>query len=1136
MFIADLHVHSKFSRATSRDLDLENLYIWAQRKGIAVVGSGDFTHPDWLAHIQEKLEPAEPGLYRLKPEITRHLDEQVASICRAPVRFMLTCEISNIYKKNDKTRKNHNLVFFPDIDAVRRFNTRLDAIGNICSDGRPILGLDARDLLEIVLETSDDGFLIPAHIWTPWFSMLGSKSGFDSLAACFGDLSHHIFAAETGLSSDPAMNWRVSDLDGITLISNSDAHSPSKLGREANLFGTPMDYFAMRKAMEDADPEGFLGTFEFYPEEGKYHVDGHRKCNICFEPHETQAHHGICPICGKPLTLGVLHRVEDLATRKYGTRPENVFPFQRLIPLESLLAEIFKVGEKTKKVAGQYHRLLETLGNEFKILKDLNRGDIESAGVPLLAEAIVRMREARISFSPGFDGVYGRLNLFTDRERDRLLGQRSLFGGFDGKTEVKSKRAKRSRGKKTPVPEKGAAVSENKASADPVMGLNEEQQAAVYHPSGPLLIVAGPGTGKTRTLTHKIAHLIDTGNPVERMLAMTFTNKAAKEMQERLSSLIGPDRDLPFVGTFHGLGFKILGHLAKVDDGRLGIVDDDQRRRLIGDAMRLARPDNTKLTVEREDLMRWIALAKQKMLAPQDDLSVICPSCAVDQLFILKNIYTIYESLLDQNGWVDFEDLIFRSIRALSSNTRVRQHYLNRFDHIFIDEYQDINAGQHQLVRLLAGNHASITIIGDPDQSIYGFRGSDSLCFQWFLEDYGDAKIVYLRRNYRSTQTILDVSSQVIRKNPDVLDVGHRRAIYTNRSGNPTIHIMESGSETAEAVSIGKTIEKMVGGIGFLSMDSGAVDGAADTAAYSFSDFAVLFRTRAQASPIFQTLEKAGIPCQFVDRQSALDHESVQALISFFRLSHGSGMLDDLLAVGTLFGAPLSVDVLNILKDWAYQHQFSTQTTLDKARRLPIPKMGMARQQRLFALINQIADLKKRIDDMTIADALPFILDQSGLTANIDKDPLFERGYGQLLRSAGDVGSDLSGFLAGLALCRDTDVYDHHVEKVSLMTLHAAKGLEFPAVFIAGCEAGFIPYQSDKRPSDADEERRLFYVGLTRAERHLMLTHAAFRHINGVRRERQRSPFVNDIEKRYIEQAESRLNKQKPFQQQLSLF
>ncbi len=281
-FIADFHVHSRFSRATAKNLDFENLYISAQLKGLSVIGTGDFTHPGWFAEIKEKLIPAEPGMFRLKDEISRLCDQEVPKSCRREVRFILVSEISNIYKKNHITRKNHNLVFLSDLNQVENFNSKLDKIGNIKSDGRPILGLDARDLLEILLDTSDQAFLIPAHIWTPWFSLLGSKSGFDSIDECFEDLTPFIFAVETGLSSDPAMNWRVSALDGLTLISNSDAHSPLKLGREANLFDTDMSYSAIKSAIKSGDPERFLGTLEFFPEEGKYHLDGHRNCDVQF--------------------------------------------------------------------------------------------------------------------------------------------------------------------------------------------------------------------------------------------------------------------------------------------------------------------------------------------------------------------------------------------------------------------------------------------------------------------------------------------------------------------------------------------------------------------------------------------------------------------------------------------------------------------------------------------------------------------------------------------------------------------------------------------------------------------------------------------------------------------------------------
>jgi DNA helicase-2/ATP-dependent DNA helicase PcrA len=426
-FIADLHIHSHFSRATAKNLDLENIYIAAQLKGITVVGTGDFTHPGWFAEIKEKLVPAEEGLFKLKGEIADKCDQQIPSACRGMVRFVLVSEISSIYKKDNKTRKIHNLVFFPALDLAEKFNSKLDKIGNIKSDGRPILGLDARNLLEILLETSEEAFLIPAHIWTPWFSLLGSKSGFDSIEECFEDLSTYIFAVETGLSSDPAMNRQVSGLDGVTLVSNSDAHSPLKLGREANIFNTKLAYKSIKSALETGDPERFLGTFEFYPEEGKYHLDGHRKCDIRLWPEKTRKLNGVCPVCDKPLTLGVLYRIEELADRPKATKTARNHPFYSIIPLVEILSEILKVGPGSKKVMGNYRSLLEKLGPEISILNTLKIKTIETAGMPLLGEAIARMRRNEVVILPGYDGEFGVINVFGPHEREKLLDQKTLF-------------------------------------------------------------------------------------------------------------------------------------------------------------------------------------------------------------------------------------------------------------------------------------------------------------------------------------------------------------------------------------------------------------------------------------------------------------------------------------------------------------------------------------------------------------------------------------------------------------------------------------------------------------------------------------------------------------------------------------
>ncbi|MFP3870497.1 MAG: endonuclease Q family protein [Syntrophobacteria bacterium] len=426
-FIADLHIHSHYSVATSKTMNPENLHRWAQLKGITVLGTGDCTHPGWLAELQEKLEPAEPGLYQLKEHLAAAVDEGVPRRCRAPVRFLLSTEISNIYKKNGRTRKLHNLVFLPDMGAAGRLQASLARIGNIRSDGRPILGLDSKELLKIAKETTDEAVLVPAHAWTPHFSVLGARSGFDSLEECFEELTPLVPAIETGLSSDPPMNWRLSALDRLRLISNSDAHSPAKLMREANLFETQLSYRAIMGAIIELESPAFLGTVEFFPQEGKYHYDGHRTCGTCLSPQETEKNGSRCPRCNRKVTMGVMHRVEDLADRPPRARPVHARPYQSLIPLIELIAEVVQAGVNTRRVADAYLDLLSREGNEYHLLVEADPHRIHHASSALLAEAIRRMRAGQVSISPGYDGEYGTIRVFGRRERCRLCGQLGLF-------------------------------------------------------------------------------------------------------------------------------------------------------------------------------------------------------------------------------------------------------------------------------------------------------------------------------------------------------------------------------------------------------------------------------------------------------------------------------------------------------------------------------------------------------------------------------------------------------------------------------------------------------------------------------------------------------------------------------------
>ena len=421
-FIADLHIHSKYSRATSKDLDPENLWRWAQLKGIAVMGTGDFTHPKWFRELQDKLESCGNGLYRLRKDFRTG---EVPASCRAEVYFLLSVEISCIYKKNGKVRKIHSVVFVPDFQDAAKISRALAGIGNLNADGRPILGLDTKELLRIVSDNSPEAMLVPAHAWTPHFSVFGANSGFDSLEECFEEFTPRICAIETGLSSDPLMNWRLSLLDKVTLISNSDAHSPAKIGREANVFDTEISYHSLMEAIRTR--KGFLGTIEFFPEEGKYHYDGHRLCGVEFSPGETIKHNYLCPVCGKRLTVGVMHRVEALADRPHGFRPAAASPFRSTIPLPEILSEVLKTGVNSKKVTREYFNLLETLGNEFTILMDTPLGDIENAASPELKEAISRVRSGDVYIVPGFDGEFGKIRIFEEVKRNSPRGQELLF-------------------------------------------------------------------------------------------------------------------------------------------------------------------------------------------------------------------------------------------------------------------------------------------------------------------------------------------------------------------------------------------------------------------------------------------------------------------------------------------------------------------------------------------------------------------------------------------------------------------------------------------------------------------------------------------------------------------------------------
>ena len=407
--IADLHIHSRFSMATSKEGTPENLDFWARKKGISLIGTGDFTHPVWRKELRERLVPEENGLYRLREE---YVKEESRKFPGEGTRFVVSGEISSIYKKNGKTRKVHNVILLPSLEAADTMAQRLEKIGNIHSDGRPILGLDSHDLLEMMLDVCPDGILIPAHIWTPHFSVLGAKSGFDSVEECFEELTPYVHALETGLSSDPAMNWRISKLDRYQLVSNSDAHSPSKLGREANLLDIDCSYEGLYQAIQTG--KGLEGTVEFFPEEGKYHFDGHRKCGVSLSPVEAERLGGICPVCGKKLTMGVDHRVEQLADREEGFVKKDGKKYESLVPLLEVVAACMGYSTASKKVQGCFEQMMQTLGTEFDILRNVPAEDIKSCAGERIAEGIENVRTGNVKRIPGYDGEYGKIQLFDE--------------------------------------------------------------------------------------------------------------------------------------------------------------------------------------------------------------------------------------------------------------------------------------------------------------------------------------------------------------------------------------------------------------------------------------------------------------------------------------------------------------------------------------------------------------------------------------------------------------------------------------------------------------------------------------------------------------------------------------------------
>lgn len=1025
MYIADLHIHSKYSRATSRECVPEYLDLWARRKGIDLIGTGDFTHPAWREELREKLIPAEDGFFTLKEEY-RLRDDAVPGASRP--RFVVTGEISSIYKKNGRVRKVHNLILLPGLEEAALLAKRLEAIGNLHSDGRPILGLDSRDLLEITLEACPEAVFIPAHIWTPHFSLFGAFSGFDTIEECFEDLTPHIRALETGLSSDPPMNWRLSALDRFTLVSNSDAHSPSKLGREANLFNTELSYGAMVRALRegsDGDPNtrSFSGTIEFFPEEGKYHYDGHRACKQCLTPIQAEEHSGLCPVCGGKLTIGVLHRVEQLADREEGFLLPAARPFESLVPLPEVIAASTGFGAACGKVRTRYEALLTDLGSEFHILRTAPLEDIKRLAGPCVAEGIRRMREGQVELSPGYDGEYGKVKLLDEKEIEVLSGQLCFFGENPAKKKPEAAPRKKSR--------KAAAAE---AASVPAETLNEQQQNAVNAPEPNIAVIAGPGTGKTRTLVAKIIALLEAGAKPSQITAVTFTNKAAKEMRQRLDAQFGRRAHSVNIGTFHGV---CLGLLSK--RGPVTVIDGYEARAMAEDVA-----ETLSLKLPPKKLLEAVSRQKNGIFP---DTETVPPEAVA-----------LYCERLKNSSVRDYDDLLLEAL-ALFETGGADKKDRAAFRYLLVDEFQDINDLQYRLLQAWGKESAGLFVIGDPDQSIYGFRGAAPDCFSRFQADFGGHEI-RLTQNYRSTPEILSCALSVISHN------GGARTLTPWRKPGVPVRLLTSADDFSEAVFVAKEINRMVGGIDML-------DAHSHPANRGFSDFAVLYRTRRQAEVLEKCLAIEGIPYVVAGRDDILADPGVRGTVCFFR--------------------------------WLLNRD-------DAVSRRTCQKLLPAWQTLAQAYDDRVKKEKphKLLESWT-AD--------TGLAGHA-----IDRLLGMAVFQ-----NDMPSFLQNLVMGQDSDVARsgnklYTSDAVLLTTLHGAKGLEFPVVFLCGLNKGILPLETSG--CGRQEERRLFYVGMTRAREELVLLTSR----------EPSSPFLEELPREALITGGTVELKRPPEIRQLSLF
>ncbi|WP_235814563.1 UvrD-helicase domain-containing protein [Propionispora sp. 2/2-37] len=1094
------------------------LEFWARRKGIHVIGTGDFTHPAWREELKEKLVPSGEGLYALKGEF--HQEDKVAGADFKP-QFIVSGEISSIYKKNGRVRKVHNLILLPGLEQAESIAHKLEAIGNLRSDGRPILGLDSRDLLEIVLEACPETIFIPAHIWTPHFSLFGAYSGFDDITECFEDLTGYIYALETGLSSDPPMNWRLSALDNFALVSNSDAHSPGNLAREANIFNTGLSYPCILQALKNRSTKEFYGTIEFFPEEGKYHYDGHRACKVCWKPAATKAAGGICPVCGGKLTVGVLHRVEALADRTEGFRPPAAKHFESLVPLGEIIASSIGATAASMKVKKKYDHLLQSLGPELFILREALLSDIELAAGPCIAEGIRRLRCGKVDMQPGFDGEYGKVKVMDKSEIDTFSGQLGLLNEeFLADTYCKEPSVlKVVEAVQAPLqvaetvqslegaglPGKCGKPAKAASSSLPY-GLNQEQWEAVSSSEPAIAVIAGPGTGKTKTLVCRIAYLIEQcGVHPSQITAVTFTNKAAQEMRSRLRRHFGNKRTAGAmtIGTFHSICLQILSQWKGKNN--ITIIDEYNVRSIVGEIIK-----NMNVKISLRDALKGISLLKNGALPAGDRKET-------DSIAMLCEAYC---SQLESYGVMDYDDILLEVLHQFecgSTGDGAGRNLESFCSYLLVDEFQDINEIQYRLIKEWGKNSESIFIIGDPDQSIYGFRGSDFRYFERFTGDFSGSRQVRLTQNYRSTPEVIAAAQSVIAKKA----AGeHGCFLNPTREKGSTVRLIESNDEFSEAIFVAKEINRMVGGIDMLDTQTRTAVRRTrhmDKQDRGFADIAVLYRTNHQAGVLEQCFLKEGIPYTVIGRDDFLSDKLVREAMAFFKFLLNPG------------------DCISLLECLKASRIYSSELNLNILERYVAGKKGVSALEKLLTEIplplNKSGDPEKFVEmlqkyEPIIHKEKPWKIIDSWIS---DSNLSGIRSMELFLHTA-VTHKDMSSFIQTLTLGRESDIVRsgskvYSPDAVALMTIHAAKGLEFPVTFICGVNDGLIPLRSNPLDFDLEEERRIFYVGVTRAKDELVLMTS-----------RTPSPFVADMADELLSPEAAFKPKQVPYYKQDCLF